>query len=481
MASGCIHTRQARNKEILAAYKLAVKLARTRNKKTFKCEKCDHLGLVRVCLNCPFIGCQKHIKEHSKEEGKKQHNLSVDTSGEGMVYCSECDDYVVDDTFEAMTKAITNGGGAGSGSGGSGSGGIGGGNVNKLPKVKGMGILPPYQATTGLRGFCNMGATCFMSVVLQVLIHNPLVRNFFLSGGHERNQCQREYCIACCIDDMFVEFFKSNSVVGYGPTQLLVASWKQKRALAGASEQDAHEFLQFVLDEFHQSHFESMVLSKVENGQDHNTPGSEVIDMSCGCVAHRTFCGELESRITCKVCGNVTRTVDPMMDLSLEVKNIKNSTSSKKGIVKLEDCLDKFTSTERLDAMYHCKTCMKRQSVDKQLKMKRLPFVLSIQLKRFEHTTVQGTKIETPVQFPLFLDMSRYTNVNNGEEPLSYELFGVVCHQGSINTGHYTSYMKDRFGRWYYFDDAIVTSVSPKVVLNATVNAYLLFYIIERI
>jgi ubiquitin carboxyl-terminal hydrolase 22/27/51 len=68
-----------------------------------------------------------------------------------------------------------------------------------------------------------------------------------------------------------------------------------------------------------------------------------------------------------------------------------------------------------------------------------------------------SAKIETPVEFPLFLDMSRYTrDVQDG--PLSYELFGVVCHQGSINTGHYTCMMKSRYGS-VSLDKAWVTSV----------------------
>jgi ubiquitin C-terminal hydrolase len=33
-----------------------------------------------------------------------------------------------------------------------------------------------------------------------------------------------------------------------------------------------------------------------------------------------------------------------------------------------------------------------------------------------------------------------------------YELFGVVCHIGSLSMGHYTAFVK-RENTWYFADD----------------------------
>uniref|UniRef100_A0A060T4A7 Ubiquitin carboxyl-terminal hydrolase n=1 Tax=Blastobotrys adeninivorans TaxID=409370 RepID=A0A060T4A7_BLAAD len=451
--SGCKHSQVGSAKRnLLTSYSLAVKLLRDHELVSqMQCQECgsNAFTVPRVCLECSFVGCvEKHGAEHARAQG---HNLAVDIceGTEANMYCYSCADYIIDDKFEAITKTDD----------------------------YAVGTLPPYQATTGLRGFYNMGATCFISVVLQSFVHNPIIRNFYLSGGHDKNECPRgtsgEPCLGCCVDDLFVDFFKTNNSQGFGPIDILVASWKVNRALAGASEQDAHEFFQFILNELHKTHFRSSVMGHLDKG--HEGGGED--DITCSCVAHRTFCGQLQSQIQCHECKNITCTVDPMMDLSLDLKSKSND-------ISLEGCLDRFTEVEKLDIMYYCKNCDKRQSVDKQLCIKKLPVVLSFQLKRFEHAMVKsavGTKIETPVKFPLYLSMAKYTcDGDSADFPMNYQLFGVVCHQGSINTGHYTCYMKNRLGCWYYFDDAMVTAVDSSTVLAAD-NAYLLFYMIDNL
>ena len=43
-------------------------------------------------------------------------------------------------------------------------------------------------------------------------------------------------------------------------------------------------------------------------------------NVSCNCIIHSTFAGQLQSDVKCERCGNVTSTVDPVLDISLELK-----------------------------------------------------------------------------------------------------------------------------------------------------------------
>lgn len=140
------------------------------------------------------------------------------------------------------------------------------------------------------------------------------------------------------------------------------------QALAGYNQQDAHEYMQFMLNTLH-----------LQNG------GSPEND--CTCIIHQTFYGKLCSTVTCDKCKNTNTALDPYMDLSLDVRNQtkKRKTEDKGGeenALDLRDCLERFTSREKLAAEdYTCHSCKERQNATKQLSIKRLPPVLPIHLK----------------------------------------------------------------------------------------------------
>lgn len=53
--------------------------------------------------------------------------------------------------------------------------------------------LEPFRSRTdiitGLRPLLNLSQTCFLSAILQSLLHNPLLKAYFLSDKHNRHVC----------------------------------------------------------------------------------------------------------------------------------------------------------------------------------------------------------------------------------------------------------------------------------------------------
>jgi len=100
----------------------------------------------------------------------------------------------------------------------------------------------------------------------------------------------------------------SDDTAPYGPINFLTTTWKASAELSGHAQQDAHEFFISALNQIHST-----------------SRGST--NVSCNCVVHSTFSGQLQSDVKCERCGNITSTVDPMMDISLEINKNTNGRS----------------------------------------------------------------------------------------------------------------------------------------------------------
>lgn len=426
--------------------------------------------------------------------------LAVESTN-GFLYCTDCKDFVYDPTFEEIRAP----------------------NLRKRKysatvaegdkKLVATNAAATPCSATGLRGLYNMGQTCFMSVILQSLIHNPLVRTFYLAEGHRSIDCDREACTSCALDDIFTDFYAQDKHEGYGAVHMLQGCWKGGGALAGYSQQDAHEFFGFILNSLHEAN--------IEDDEKSANP-SDAKD--CECIVHQTFGGLLRSTVTCTTCKNTTTALDPVMDLSLDVKNagfsikkkklaLTNGTQTVKEALPMDlsECLERFTNAETLSTdSYFCRQCNENREAKKKLSLARLPPVLPIHLKRFSHTknNSQSNKVDTKVRFPFTLDLAPYiissstpakgelqpppeddpdnidvkTRVSSGKETTAavepiYELSSVVVHKGKIDNGHYISYARQA-EEWFRFDDSMVVQVDEKEVLGA--EAYMLFYVVRE-
>ncbi len=146
------------------------------------------------------------------------------------------------------------------------------------------------------------------------------------------------------------------------------------------------------------------------------------------------FGGSIASQVTCLTCKNISTVFDPILDLSLDIKNCNS----------IEQALYRFTDKELLhkNNQYKCEKCNSLRDAHKRLCFGKSPKVLVIQLKRFSSFYRNASKVSRLVKFPEFLDITPFSSDLKGQIP-SYTLVGVLVHSGhSCNSGHYYSYVK---------------------------------------
>lgn len=273
------------------------------------------------------------------------------------------------------------------------------------------------------------------------------------------------------------------------PIGLLNLIRKNMPIFADESQHDAHEFLRMF---------------------------SDGLDST---LMNDLFGGSLLSEVSCVRCKRVMRKVDPCLDISLDIKDEIISVILKEGKAPtvrpstLHDCFRRFVRVEYLtadDKEHLCKLCppvsikthtdAEQVVSTKQLRLLQLPRILVIHFKRFRWSKYESsTKMARYIQFPLVnlslkefrVKDTRGTPVKEGvgsparttaatddvvaDEDL-YDLVSLVTHHGkNMGNGHYTAFCKNSLdGKWYHFNDHVVTQVDDEVVARA--EAYLLFY-----
>lgn len=131
------------------------------------------------------------------------------------------------------------------------------------------------------------------------------------------------------------------------------------------------------------------------------------------------------------------------------------------------------------------RTCGKRRSL-----LRQLPQCLVVQLMRFSFKDGQLFKDQRPIQVELEnLDLGHLVvdsvmqreDLSSLNDSHHYELYAMCAHLGgqTSSSGHYIAYARAMDGRWYKYDDELVSHVNISYELNTRTvreNAYLLFY-----
>ena len=154
----------------------------------------------------------------------------------------------------------------------------------------------------------------------------------------------------------------------------------------------------------------------------------------------------------------------------------------------LHECFDKFSEKETIDLK--CDSC-EEKSQTCQIELWRLPDILVVHLKRFYNERNYLNKIDSLIKFPiknlnmstLMLNSKKNSGlcIKNSENNFLYDLFAVVNHNGSISSGHYTTYCLNEDEKWLFFDDdktfLLNKDIEEEIVSN---KAYILFYKRQR-
>ncbi|TNN47358.1 Ubiquitin carboxyl-terminal hydrolase 2 [Liparis tanakae] len=303
------------------------------------------------------------------------------------------------------------------------------------------------KSPQGLVGLRNLGNTCFMNSILQCLSNTPELRDYCLRNVHRADLNNNNNCTTnAALMEEFAKLTQSlwtsvnNEAISPSDFRSQIQRFAPK--FVGCNQQDAQEFLRFLLDGLHNQ------VNRVTV-----RPSVSVEDFD-----------HLSDDEKGKRMWN--------MYLEREDSKVKSS-----GEVSLKDCLRLFTKEDVLDGEERptCNRCKTRRKCTKRFSIQKFPQILVLHLKRFSDSNIRTSKLSTYVNFPL-KDLELREFASECSERAVYNLYAVSNHSGNALGGHYTAYCKNpALGEWYSYNDCRVSPVSSSQVRSSS-NAYVLFY-----
>lgn len=334
------------------------------------------------------------------------------------------------------------------------------------------------KSAQGLVGLKNLGNTCFMNSILQCLSNTHSLRDYCLHNSHRRDLNNNSRTNTALMEEfakLIQTMWSSTSSEAVSPSEFKTQIQRYAPRFVGYNQQDAQEFLRFLLDGLHNEVNRVTVrprgtvedfdhLPDEEKGKKMwskylEREDSKIVDL---------FVGQLKSSLTCSHCGFCSTVFDPFWDLSLPI-------AKGYGEVSLMDCMRLFTKEDVLDGDEKptCYRCKARRRCTKKFMIQKFPKILVLHLKRFSEAR-RTSKLSTFVNFPMKdLDLREFASEHSINAV--YNLYAVSNHSGTTMGGHYTAYCRNpNSGEWYTFNDSRVTPMSSSQVRSS--DAYVLFY-----
>ncbi|KPP70708.1 ubiquitin carboxyl-terminal hydrolase 12-like [Scleropages formosus] len=357
-----------------------------------------------------------------------------------------------------------------------------GANASALEKEIGPEQFPVNEHYFGL---VNFGNTCYCNSVLQALYFCRPFREKVLAY---KVQPRRKESLLTCLADLFNSIATQKKKVGVIPPKKFISRLRKENELFdNYMQQDAHEFLNYLLNTIADLLLEEKSQERQQNGKLVQNGGGggggssssnaevEEAEKTQQTWVHEIFQGTLTNETRC---------------LNCEAVSWGHSGGICGGGARcIEERLRGFSNTETLcsEYKYYCEQCRSKQEAQKRMRVKKLPMILALHLKRFKYMDQlhRYTKLSYRVVFPLELRLFNTSGDATNPDRM-YDLVAVVVHCGSgPNRGHYITIVKSH-GFWLLFDDDIVEKIDAQAIeefygLTSDISknsesGYILFY-----
>ena len=315
-----------------------------------------------------------------------------------------------------------------------------------------------------MEGINNLGSTCAINSLIQIITRNDDLRNIILNSNVAINTFTSE--LKEILDLLYIQQKNIN------PVKFINYFYNTFKDVFNRNEQiDINElwfyFYNKINEETYYNSLNNISLNQITNIEEEHKYKLNIYNENKESDIMKLVQGSYINIIECSKCNNKTYLFEPFITLNLDIIDNENIS-----IVDL--IINSMKNEYREKDDWICDKCNEKHAYIKTSRIWKLPKLLFITINRFKEFNKKNNAeiiINNTLNFNKGSIMSE-----NKDIVLNLESIGL--HHGDIYGGHYTALCNMKNGNYHLFNDDNINIIKEEELFKEfkSNNAYLLLY-----
>jgi len=314
-----------------------------------------------------------------------------------------------------------------------------------------------------MEGISNLGGTCAINSLIQIITRNEELRNLILNANVKENTLTSE--LKEIIDLLY------NQKKTITPYKFINSFYNFFEGIFNKYEQiDINELWFYFYQKINEetSINSRSLINNYSNLNEEHEYKLNIYNEKKESELMKLVQGSYINIIQCSKCNNKTHSFEPFISMALDIIEDKENPT----IVDL--IINSMKNEKRDSDDWKCDNCKEKNSYIKTFRLWKVPKLLFISLNRFKELTKKNNKE---------IIINEYLNFNEGSiltenKNINYKLEGLGLHYGNLNGGHYTALCNMKNNYYNLYNDTNVNIIKEEDLFKEfkSSNVYLLLY-----